>query len=163
MLRGSGTETCQRTQGSIVPALASLEPSFRLRGTFHDTESTSRGGLQGYLDGRADYVDAIVGATRSAVSEAVSTLAGIEHLPQLSYASSAPILKDKTLHPTFARTYPNDALSAKLVVKLIISFSWKNVAVLHVKDEYGIGFVQATILTPTPTSTLTIQNLIPTQ
>jgi ABC-type branched-subunit amino acid transport system substrate-binding protein len=129
--------------GSIVPVLATLTPSFRLRGLIFDTESVSQGGIQAYSDGRAQGADAIVGATRSAVSERIALLAGIESVPQISYASSSPVFTDKNSYPYFTRTYPNDDLSAATLVGLLHSFGWRNVAVLHVNDNYGSGYTKA--------------------
>ena len=40
---------------------------------------------------------------------------------------------NKESYPYFARTYPNDDLSARLVVVLLSTFGWRNVAVLHVR------------------------------
>ena len=132
-------------KGVVVPALAALDPSFRLRGMIYDTRSVSQGGVDAYQRGRANGADAFVGATRSAVSERVALLSGIEQIPQISYSSSSPVFVDKTSYPYFTRTYPNDDLSATQVVTLLAKFGWRNVAVLHVNDNYGNGYAKAMI------------------
>jgi hypothetical protein len=43
--------------GTVVPALAVLDPSFRLRGLIYDTRSVSQGGIDAYQRGRANRAD----------------------------------------------------------------------------------------------------------
>lgn len=64
-------------------------------------------------------------------------------MPQVSYASSMPSLSDKSQYPFFARTYPNDDLSAFLLVRLLSSFGWRDATVMHSPDSYGVGYAQA--------------------
>ena len=129
--------------GSVVPALSTLDPSFRLRALFYDTESVPQGGVPVYFAGRSQGANAVIGAYRSAVSIPIALLAGIDRVPQISYGSSSPVFTDKATYPFFTRTYPNDDLSAQLLVGLLLSFGWRNVAVLHVNDAYGSGYAAA--------------------
>ena len=140
--------------GSVLPALATIDPSFTVRGTYYNTDSSAKVGLlkvwqawfgmdaQGYRV-HPQGADAIVGAYRSEVSQSIALVAGWDGLPQLSPTSAAQTLTNKVSYPYFGRTYPNAELSAGLLAPILCSFGWRNVAVVHVDDADGNGYVTA--------------------
>ena len=128
---------------SIVRALGQIHPSFRLRLETSDTAGNEAGGLRAFLTSDVEHIDGYVGAVRSDVSELVAQLTGLESVLQISPASSSPVLSDKATFPFFARTYPSDLLSAQLLGETLLSFNWRYVTLVYVRDSFGSGYQQA--------------------
>ena len=64
----------------------------------------------------------VVGPLRSTTSEAVALLLGVlKRTPQVSYGSSSPTLSDKSVYPSFFRTFPSDASAAITICQLLSS------------------------------------------
>ncbi|XP_064364985.1 G-protein coupled receptor family C group 6 member A isoform X2 [Dromaius novaehollandiae] len=70
----------------------------------------------------SDYIPrikAVIGASYSEVSMAVSRLLALQLIPQVSPASSAEILSDKIRFPSFLRTVPSDFYQTRAMAHLI--------------------------------------------
>ena len=111
-----------------------------VEGLMYDSGFSATPAIVSYRQMKADGSMAMVGAARSAVSGALATQGKIDQIPQCSYWSSSPSLSDKLLYPYFGRTFPSDAITTKVLPRLISSFGWANVGVLHVNDDYANNY-----------------------
>ena len=84
-------------------------------------------------------VSGVVGAAFSSVSIAIASLLRLFRIPQISYASTAEILSDKTRFDYFFRTIPSDSLQARAIAATIINFNWTYAIAIHSDDAYGTG------------------------
>ena len=83
----------------------------------------------------------IVGAAASRVSVPVASLGRLFHMPQVSYASTSPLLNDRTRYSYFRRTVPSDDMLA--IVDILRRFGWNYVSILYTEDTYGSSGVNA--------------------
>ena len=82
-------------------------------------------------------VSGVVGAAASSVSIAVASLLRLFHVPQISYASTARTLSDKTRYDYFLRTIPPDLFQARVMVDLVLHHNWTYVIAISSDDTYG--------------------------
>lgn len=90
-------------------------------------------------------ISGVVGAASSGVSIAVASLLRLFKIPQISYASTAKALSDKTRFDYFLRTIPPDSLQTRVMVEVIQQFNWTYVYAIHSEDTYGTEGIQAFI------------------
>ena len=92
-------------------------------------------------------VCAFQGASRSSVSMATATIAGIRGYPQISAASTSPYLSSanaKDLYPLFGRTIPSDdAIGVPIMDYFQSQLNIEHLAVLYVNDPYGTAFARS--------------------
>lgn len=128
--------------------LPGVELGFEIRDTcvhpnFALEESLSyvrdRGGDNGTLPG----ISGVVGAASSGVSIVVANLLRLFSTPQISYASTAKILSDKTRFDYFFRTVPPDSLQARAMAAIIEEFGWTYVHAIYSDDAYGSEGIRA--------------------
>ena len=86
---------------------------------------------------------AIVGAAYSGISIAIANLAGLFHVPVLSYASTSRLLSDQSRFQNFLRTVPSDTLQAEALAEVIREYGWNFVAAIASDTEYGRSGIQA--------------------
>ena len=84
----------------------------------------------------------IVGAAYSGITMAVASLAGLFHIPVISYASTSRLLSDQSRFQNFLRTVPSDKLQAKAMVEVIRNYRWNFVATVASDTEYGRSGIQ---------------------
>lgn len=106
-----------------------------------DYVSTRGLGVNGTVLG----VSGVVGAASSGVSISIANLLRLFQIPQVSYASTAKILSDKTRYDYFFRTVPPDSLQAQAMADIIVHFQWTYVFAIHSEDAYGSEGIQAFI------------------
>ena len=82
-------------------------------------------------------VSGVVGAASSSVSIDTANLLRLFDIPQISYASTAKTLSDKTRFDYFFRTVPPDSLQAQAMVDIVEYFNWTYVIAMHSGDTYG--------------------------
>lgn len=80
---------------------------------------------------------AIVGAAYSGITIAVANLAGLFHVPVISYASTSRLLSDRKRFKNFLRTVPSDTRQAQAMVDIIRKFDWNFVSTVASDTEYG--------------------------
>lgn len=98
-------------------------------------ESNNAGANQtGY---KAVPTSGIVGAAGSGVSVPVASLGRLFRMPQVSYASTSPLLTDRSRYSYFRRTIPSDDLQVLAMVAILHRFDWNYVSILHSEDTYG--------------------------
>ncbi|NWJ01022.1 GPC6A protein, partial [Crypturellus undulatus] len=88
----------------------------------------------------SDYIPrikAVIGASYSEVSMAVSRLLALQLIPQVSPASSAEILSDKIRFPSFLRTVPSDFYQTRAMARLICESGWNWIGVIATDDDNG--------------------------
>ena len=90
-------------------------------------------------------ISGVVGAALSRVSTAVARLLRLFKVPQISYASTAKILSDKTIFDYFFRTIPPDSLQAQAMADIVERFNWTYVIAMHTGDIYGSEGIRALI------------------
>ena len=88
-------------------------------------------------------ISGVVGAASSSVSIAVANLLRLFNIPQISPASTAAILSDKTRFDYFFRTIPPDSLQARTMAEIIDYFNWTYIIALHSDDAYGSDGISA--------------------
>lgn len=67
-------------------------------------------------------VDACIGSTSSSESVAAATVFTQFSTPQISYASTSPLLSTKISYPFFARTCPSDAFQGAAMADLVATY-----------------------------------------
>ncbi|XP_044256877.1 metabotropic glutamate receptor [Tribolium madens] len=79
----------------------------------------------------------VVGGSYSSVSLQVANLLGLFHIPQISPASTAKALSDKTRFEYFARTVPPDTFQSSALVDIVKSVNWSYVSTIYSEGSYG--------------------------
>ena len=82
-------------------------------------------------------ISGVVGSASSSESISAASLLRLFDTPQISYASTARTLSDKTRFETFFRTIPPDLFQARVMVELIIKYNWTYVIAVNSDDVYG--------------------------
>ena len=90
-------------------------------------------------------ISGVVGAASSSVSIAVANLLRLFHVPQISYASTAKVLSDKTRFEYFFRTVPPDSLQARAIADIIFMFNWTFIHTIYSDDAYGNEGINAVL------------------
>lgn len=118
--------------GSIIAELGQLgDCDVFFDETMFDTASTSVGSMTAYL---AQPHDIIVGAPRTASSEPVALVGGIQQVPQMSFWSTAPSFDNKFYNPYFMRTIPSDSAIGEAVVAYFLDNGFRAVHVRVKRD-----------------------------
>uniref|UniRef100_A0A0P4W5T5 Receptor ligand binding region domain-containing protein n=1 Tax=Scylla olivacea TaxID=85551 RepID=A0A0P4W5T5_SCYOL len=86
---------------------------------------------------RAKPVRGVVGGSYSSVSLQVANLFRLFHIPQVSPASTARALSDKTRYEFFARTVPPDTYQAMAIMDVMQLFNWSYISTIHSEGSYG--------------------------
>ncbi|XP_069462735.1 G-protein coupled receptor family C group 6 member A [Ambystoma mexicanum] len=95
------------------------------------------------LESRCNYIDytprvkAVIGASNSEVSIAVSRMLTLQLIPQVSHSSSADILSDALRFPSFFRSIPSDVFQTKAMANLVQRSGWNWIGMIATDDEYG--------------------------
>jgi len=79
----------------------------------------------------------VIGGSYSSVSLQVANLLRLFHIPQVSPASTAKTLSDKTRFDLFARTVPPDTFQSVALVDILKNFNWSYVSTIHSEGSYG--------------------------
>lgn len=79
----------------------------------------------------------VIGGSYSSVSLQVANLLRLFHIPQISPASTAKTLSDKSRFDLFARTVPPDTFQSVALVDIIKNFNWSYVSTIHSEGSYG--------------------------
>ena len=90
-------------------------------------------------------ISGVVGSASSSESISAASLLRLFQTPQISYASTARILSDKTRFEYFFRTLPPDLFQAKVMVELVLHYNWSYVIPVSSDDVYGQEGIQAFI------------------
>ncbi|KAF4103038.1 hypothetical protein G5714_015921 [Onychostoma macrolepis] len=80
---------------------------------------------------------AVIGTSSSEISIAIARELNLLLIPQISYASTATILSDKSRFPAFMRTVPNDEYQTHAMVQLLKENKWTWVGIIITDGDYG--------------------------
>lgn len=131
---------------SLINEDSTLLPELTIGFDIRDTCTLENDALEealNYVTGTADgsgdtySVSGVIGAAASSVSIAVASLLRLFHVPQISYASTARTLSDKTRYDYFLRTIPPDLFQARVMVDLVLYHNWTYVIAISSDDTYG--------------------------
>ena len=67
----------------------------------------------------------------------------VSQIPQISYASTAPELSDKSRYEFFSRVVPPDSYQAQAMVDIVKAMGWNYVSTLASEGNYGESGVDA--------------------
>ena len=82
-------------------------------------------------------VVSVIGGASSKISTHVSTLLGVDRIPQISYSSTSIDLSNKQRHPSFLRTIPPDNFQAEFIIDILDNYKWTYINVFASDDSYG--------------------------
>ncbi|VDN50893.1 unnamed protein product [Dracunculus medinensis] len=82
-------------------------------------------------------VVAVVGPAKSSTTIAVQNLLQVFRIPQIGYGATTTDLSDKEQFRYFMRVVPSDAWQAQAILKILLRFKWKYVAVVYSAGNYG--------------------------
>ncbi|XP_017126111.1 metabotropic glutamate receptor [Drosophila elegans] len=85
----------------------------------------------------------VIGGSYSSVSLQVANLLRLFHIPQISPASTAKTLSDKSRFDLFARTVPPDTFQSVALVDILKNFNWSYVSTIHSEGSYGEYGIEA--------------------
>ena len=126
---------------SVISEFGELSTcDIRIEPVLLDTGSTGATAIEQYMRKfKEDDIDfsIIVGAARSACSEPVAMLAGIDKIPQVSYWSTSPVLEDRSSYPYFYRSIPSDSATAFAAATYFDSLGYAAVGCVYINDAYG--------------------------
>ena len=88
-------------------------------------------------------ISGVVGSASSSESISAASLLRLFQTPQISYASTARILSDKSRYEYFFRTLPPDEFQAKVMVELLVHYNWTYVIAINSDDVYGQDGIDA--------------------
>jgi len=88
-------------------------------------------------------VSAVMGPTFSDSSILVANILNLFQIPQISYASTAATLSDKSRYGFFFRTIPSDALQSRVIADLVREFKWTYIFAFYSADTYGEGGINS--------------------
>nr|XP_006823906.1 PREDICTED: extracellular calcium-sensing receptor-like [Saccoglossus kowalevskii] len=97
-----------------------------------------------FMEGE-DTVKAVVGASRSSVSTAVSTIFGKYNIPFVSHGSTSTLLSKYLRYKSFFRTIPSDKSQSRAMVEIIERYGWEWIGTIATDDDYGRPGVQQVI------------------
>ena len=86
----------------------------------------------------------IIGEARSECSMAIARMTNHSTMPQISYASTSPLLSDKSKYPYFFRTCPSDEYQAKALSELIRVHEWETLGTIAIEDPYSSSLIDRT-------------------
>lgn len=128
---------------SILPGIAL---GFEIRATSGDVNTALEQSVK-YVSSRSLSIgnsstilgiSGVIGAGFSSVSTSVARLLRLFQIPQISYASTADVLSDKSTFDYFFRTVPPDSYQAKALADIVEHFDWTYVIAMHTNDVYGM-------------------------
>ncbi len=89
-------------------------------------------------------VHAFVGALSSGVTIPVAqSVSRVEGIPQISNASTSPVITDLDDDDFLFRTTPSDAFQGVALAQIAKDEGYENLAVLYINNDYGLGLAEA--------------------
>ncbi|CAG5984105.1 unnamed protein product, partial [Menidia menidia] len=92
---------------------------------------------------KPERVVGVIGASGSSVSIMVANVLRLFSIPQISYASTAPELSDKSRYEFFSRVVPPDSYQAQAMVDIVKAMGWNYVSTIASEGNYGESGVDA--------------------
>eukprot|EP00111_Clytia_hemisphaerica_P017596 TCONS_00052075-protein len=79
----------------------------------------------------------VVGGASSTISSIAAHTLIAGNIPQISYASTSPLLSNSRTYPNFLRTIPSDLQQVSVVTELLQVMDWTYVSLLATDDDFG--------------------------
>lgn len=92
---------------------------------------------------KPERVVGVIGASGSSVSIMVANVLRLFAIPQISYASTAPELSDKSRYEFFTRVVPPDSYQAQAMYDIVKAMDWNYVSTIASEGNYGESGVDA--------------------
>lgn len=113
--------------------------------TSGDTQTSPQAGVDAAqrlasVDGVHAFVGALSSGVTIPVAESVSSEQGI---PQISGASTSPVITDLEDNDFLFRTVPSDAFQGKALAEIAKDEGYQSLSVLHINNDYGLGLAEA--------------------
>lgn len=124
-------DTCSSGEHALKQTLQFLDPPADM-GIFKCADGSAPS-----IDKYKQKITGVIGGSYSEVSQKVASLLGLFHVPQISPASTASSLGDKTRYDLFARTVPPDTLQAHVMTDVVHYFNWTYVSLVTSEGVYG--------------------------
>ncbi|XP_015261945.1 PREDICTED: vomeronasal type-2 receptor 26-like [Gekko japonicus] len=99
-----------------------------------------------YRCSRQEKVLSVIGSLYSRISMQMASLLGLFKIPQLGYGSFSPVLKERSIFPSFYRIDPSEVPQYSGIIRLLLHFHWNWIGIVAPDDDSGENFIQA--LTP---------------
>ncbi|XP_015261946.1 PREDICTED: vomeronasal type-2 receptor 26-like [Gekko japonicus] len=99
-----------------------------------------------YRCSRQEKVLSVIGSLYSRISMQMASLLGLFKIPQLGYGSFSPVLKERSIFPSFSQIEPSEVPQYLGIIHLLLHFHWNWIGIVAPDDDGGENFIQA--LTP---------------
>lgn len=128
-------DTCSRDTYALNQSLQFVRSALNsLDTSVFECRDTSKPRLKQNVTGP---VFGVIGGSYSSVSLQVANLLRLFHIPQISPASTAKALSDKTRFDLFARTVPPDSFQSIALVDFVKTVNWSYLSVIYSEGSYG--------------------------
>nr|XP_034957597.1 vomeronasal type-2 receptor 26-like [Zootoca vivipara] len=115
------------------------------RRTYHTTMDLlfkSHHFIPNYKCGTQENVIGVIGGLSSDTSSCMADILGLYKIPQISYGSFEPAVKNQIKFPSFYRMVPSETLQYRGIIELLLHFKWKWVGLYAIDNEGGDRFLQ---------------------
>ncbi|KAF7236071.1 Vomeronasal type-2 receptor 26 [Varanus komodoensis] len=107
-----------------------------------DLLSTTQAHVPNYKCGKKNHLLVVLEESDSDNSMQVSNMLGIFKIPQVTYAFTSQVQKEKGQSPSFYRMVPEEGIQYPGIVRLLLHFRWKMVGLFSLDTENGDKFMR---------------------
>ncbi|KAF7236064.1 hypothetical protein EYD10_17126 [Varanus komodoensis] len=107
-----------------------------------DLLSTTQAHVPNYKCGRQNHLLAVLEESDSDNSMQLSNMLGIFKIPQVTYAFTSQVEKEKSQPPSFYRMVPEEGTQYPGIVRLLLHFRWTMVGLFALDTENGEKFMR---------------------
>ncbi|KAF7235274.1 hypothetical protein EYD10_17889 [Varanus komodoensis] len=107
-----------------------------------DLLSTSQAHVPNYKCGRRDHLLAVLEESDSDNSKQLSNMLGIFKIPQVTYAFTSQVQREKCQSLSFYRMVPEEGIQYPGIVRLLLHFRWTMVGLFALDTENGEKFMK---------------------
>ncbi|KAF7236066.1 hypothetical protein EYD10_17138 [Varanus komodoensis] len=107
-----------------------------------DLLSTPQAHIPNYKCGRQNHLRAVLEESDSDNSMQLSNMHGIFKIPQVTYAFSSQVQRERNQSPSFYRMLPEEGIQYPGIVRLLLHFRWTMVGLFSLDTENGDNFMR---------------------
>ncbi|GIV77043.1 MAG: amino acid ABC transporter substrate-binding protein [Litorilinea sp.] len=120
------------------------EAGYEIELVFADTETAPQPAVDVANQLVSEGVHALIGAAGSGQSQAVAESVAVPNqIPQISYASTSPLLTSLNDNDFFFRTVPSDALQGPVLAEVASALGYETVSIFYIDNAYGQGLAES--------------------